>query len=175
MVTKNDYIIKPDGKISRKPIKQLVKTKNGSHYRIIPSKDMKLILRKDGYVEVSMCGKKELLHRVIAEAFIPNPDNKPQVNHIDGDKRNNVVSNLEWVTSKENIDHAIKTKLTKLNDGSKQVKSITIYDKLNDVTIKFNSQNEAGIYFGLNKNYFTILMYKGKFENSRFKIIERGL
>ena len=60
-----------------------------------------------GYKKVSLCKectKKEfLVHRLVAEAFVPNPENKPEINHKDGARDNNIYTNLEWVTHSENI------------------------------------------------------------------------
>lgn len=57
------------------------------------------------------------IHRLVAKEFVPNPDNKPEVNHIDGDKKNNNASNLEWVTTKENCRHAWDNGLIKPSYG----------------------------------------------------------
>lgn len=66
-----------------------------------------------GYHEVILNGKQYRVHRLVAEAFIPNPNNLPCVNHKDGNKQNNSVDNLEWVTYSENTIHSFKTGLQK--------------------------------------------------------------
>ncbi|UPI12876.1 hypothetical protein [Bacillus phage SBSphiJ5] len=58
---------------------------------------------------------EQYIHRLVATYFIPNPESKPLVNHIDGNKNNFSIDNLEWVTPKENYDHAIKTGLIARN------------------------------------------------------------
>lgn len=71
---------------------------------------------KRGYerYRLSKDGKSyhKLVHRLLAEHFIPNPENKPYVNHIDGNPSNNTLDNLEWVTHLENMQHAVRTGLT---------------------------------------------------------------
>ena len=68
-----------------------------------------------GYLRINVCingkNKRYRIHRLVAQAFIPNPENKPQVNHIDGNKQNNCVGNLEWVTDEENKKHATENGL----------------------------------------------------------------
>lgn len=75
-----------------------------------------------GYYMISVTcngrSKPKRVHRIIAEVFIPNPDNKPDVNHKDGNKLNNSISNLEWVTHSENMKHAFKNGLAN-NTGAK--------------------------------------------------------
>jgi hypothetical protein len=89
-----------------------VKSLSRSIRRTTPEKILKLQFNTKGYQMVTLYNetgrKQHAIQRLVAKAFIPNPENKPQVNHIDGDKTNNSVDNLEWSTSKENLDHAVK-------------------------------------------------------------------
>lgn len=71
-----------------------IKDKNGNK--------RKPTLHPKGYLQISLSGKNYLVHRLVATLFLENPENKPQVDHIDGDKTNNCVENLRWTTSHEN-------------------------------------------------------------------------
>lgn len=94
-----------------------------SYYQIsdigrIKRKDTEKILKnniRNGYEYVTLCvngqRKKFYVHRLVAIAFIPNPNSYEQVNHKDGNKSNNKASNLEWCTQKENLLHAFRTGL----------------------------------------------------------------
>lgn len=84
---------------------------------------------KNGYkrVHVSHNGEqyKFLIHRLVATSFIPNPDNLPCVNHIDGNKANNHVDNLEWCSYGENLKHAYDTGLRDLYGTAKRTRRLT--------------------------------------------------
>lgn len=80
-------------------------------------------LNKYGYYSSSFSGKNFLIHRLVAQAFISNPDNKLIVNHIDGNKINNKVENLEWVSSSENSKHAFNNGLKANTNGEKNIMS----------------------------------------------------
>ena len=78
-----------------------------------------------GYKFVRLCRNNKFeqpsIHRLVAEAFIPNPNNKPTVNHIDENKGNNIVTNLEWATYKENCNHGTRNIRAHINRDEKKV------------------------------------------------------
>lgn len=94
-LTIDDYEITRDGKVINKH----------TGHTLAPQPNGK------GYLRVSIGKKLMFIHRLVAEKYIPNPENKPQVNHKDGNKLNNCVDNLEWVTNQENRNHAVDNDL----------------------------------------------------------------
>lgn len=101
---------------------------------------------ESGYLWVSISPKQYLLHRLVAKTFIPNPENKDQVNHIDGNKENACANNLEWCSNTENQIH-------KVNSGlSNSTKKIVQYDLQMNKIKEFNSQIEASKELKINNS-----------------------
>lgn len=106
------YQISDCGRI--KSLERDIYRQNGTFYRHVEEKILASNLDRGGYQYVKLYkngeGKKMLVHRLVAKAFIPNPENKPQINHRDEVKTNNVVENLEWCSAKENANYGTRNK-----------------------------------------------------------------
>lgn len=139
---------------------------NSKGTKVVFGRQLKPVPNKyrGGYIQVGVTyapGKyiTKRLHRLVALTFIPNPDNKPQINHKNADKSNNRVSNLEWATAGENTRHAFALGLhppykqtqkqfnhiTQLNN--KHITPVVALDKNGKLLKIFRSQREAGRYY----------------------------
>lgn len=121
-------------------------------------KILKPVLQHNGYLHVTLYKNKKPKqfrhHRIIAETFISNPENKPHINHLDEDKANNKVSNLQWCTSKENNNYGNHIKNVV---SSRQVKIVDNYGVI------YNGVNEAGEKLGIcPQNISKVLVGKRK-------------
>lgn len=136
---------------------------------------LKARLSKNGYEYVQLSnGRKNRknfrIHRLVAMTFIDNPNNFPYVNHKDGNKRNNHVSNLEWCTPKQNDTHA---RLLKLKHENKPVLSTNLET---GEKIAFESLSECARYFDCNKSYIHRVLKKTygrtQYKNHSFEYIQ---
>lgn len=123
-------------------VSNLGRFKNSSGIILVNSK-----LTPGGYNVVSVDNVTYRLHRIVALTFIENPENKEQVNHIDGNKTNNAVSNLEWVTNKENQIHKFKTGL-----GNNYTRKIGQYDLEHNLIKEFSSIVSAAKELNIGKS-----------------------
>lgn len=159
------YFANEDGEIKSKD--RRIRYKNGTGaegYCIRKGKTLKPAPNTHGYPCITVKyldghQKTVPVHILVARAFIPNPENKPQINHKDGNKKNNCISNLEWVTSSENIRHAYAMKLNKGSQPWKgkrgklhpNSKPVIMCDKDENELKKFESillaADETGICF----------------------------
>lgn len=104
---------------------------------------LKPVLTGHGYLDVILCKdgktKQMKIHRLVANAFLPNPDNLPVINHIDENKKNNLVDNLEWVTQQYNVEYS---RAIKVGQYTLEGKLIKIWPSMNEAARQgFNVSN----------------------------------
>ena len=139
-----------------KGFENLYQVSNFGRVKSLPRKGQRreLVLKPTpdtkGYERVKLTkdskGYTKKVHRLVAETFIPNPKNKPTVDHIDGNKRNNNVSNLRWFTYKEQVNDNILTKNKMAEENCKKVTCITTGES-------FNSVKEAKEFYNINHDH----------------------
>ena len=141
-------------------------------YSLRSEKYLKQNTSKSGYLSVELFdengkSKRLLIHRLVAMAYIPNPENLPQVNHIDENPLNNAVSNLEWCTAKYNMNYGngAKTRHSKIDyttesrkttariNGTKQSKTVLQYSRNGEFIARYNSAAEASRKTGANHSH----------------------
>ena len=113
--------------------------KNKSYIRSNGYQQIVLKIRKLGLI------RRAYIHRLVAEAYIPNPDGKLEVNHIDGNKENNHYSNLEWATRKENVVHSFEVLGKEVASGKTHIlsKAIVAIDDEGNIVEDFESAGQA--------------------------------
>lgn len=114
------YQVSNQGRV--RSLDRTITMKNGGT-RFCKGKVLKPTVNSSGYLHLGLGkGVYQYVHRLVAQEFLPNPDNLPEVNHEDGDKRNNEVTNLRWVTPSENQLHSKATGLAKTGEEHVQAR-----------------------------------------------------
>lgn len=148
------YEVSSKGRVKR--LKRDIIYKDGRNYHK-KERILKGSLDSYGYLQVGLRNAKGrykilLIHRIVAVTFIPNPDNKPQVNHKDEIKTNNCVENLEWVTHKENMNYGTRNERAGKAIAKAQSKTVAQYSKDGELLTVWSSVKEAACQLDFNKS-----------------------
>lgn len=137
------YMIDQDGNVFSCIIGRGKKARNSG----VPQRPVKAVVDSTGYLVVNLTdGTRKVnrsIHRLLALAYIPNPNALPHVNHIDGDKQRNSLSNLEWTSVKKNTQHAIEIGLTDPKVRHPAMAEVTQLDLVGQPIRTFSSLHEA--------------------------------
>ena len=172
------YQVSNKGRV--KSLERAIAAKSGSK-RTIRERVLKLTTNPKGYLRVQLynsSGKMKIfsVHRLVCEAFYPNPQNKPQVNHINEVKTDNRACNLEWVTAKENLKHGTRpVKIAKANVKNKS-KSVGQYTLDGELIKIWQSTMEVQRQLGFAPSHIS-LVARGKRETAYgyvWKYVEDG-
>lgn len=160
----NNYAISNFGNVMNVNTKKILTPQN-KEYLTVTLHNVSNKRGKKGY------RKNYKIHRLVAKYFIENPDNKPYVNHKDGNKHNNHVDNLEWVTAQENTVHAYKNKLI---SNQRPIKATKLDNP--EITEVFESLSECARFFNCNKSYIHRALNKtykrNTYKGYKFEYIE---
>lgn len=141
-----------DGKVQVSNLGNVRRFKNGSY---VATKPLKTPL---GYLSLRVNGKNKLVHRLVAEAFLPNPHKKPHVNHLDGVRDNARLDNLEWCTHQENMTHALAHKKWDPSLNGKPI--ICMTDDYQKVAV-FKTQTQASEMMGCAQSSINAALNRG--------------
>lgn len=172
------YSVTPDGRVWSHERKEKVNWKFGEYTKMRYAKWLKLHLDTVGYLITGLCknGKetKHRIHRLVAQAYIPNPSNKPCINHLSGVKTDNRVENLEWVTHKENTQHAYKIGLYDNRDvsGEKNGKAKLIWKQINEIREnQFNRKigDKRWREYGISRRHYYLIINNKTWYDPEYK------
>ncbi|MCD8210460.1 MAG: HNH endonuclease [Prevotella sp.] len=138
-----DYSVSTEGEVRRDSTNHILSQSYQQDYKFVT-------------LTIDKKQKRMRVHRLVAETFMQNPENKPYVNHIDGNRSNNNIDNLEWVTPAENVQHAVNIGLIK---GSR-AKAVIQYNLNGDRMMIFSSATEAAEETGSSQSKITMCCQK---------------